>query len=326
MQAVPFDLESYDNYLLAFSGGKDSIATFLWLLGQGVDKNKIELWHHDVDGREGETFMDWDSTRAYCTKFAESFGVRIFFSWKVGGFLGEMLKENRPTAPTRWENVDGSIGQIGGKGDPGTRLMFPQLTPDLSKRWCSAYLKIDVMKRAICNQARFNGRRILVLTGERAQESAARAKYAQFQPHTTSNSKRHVDQLRPIHSWTEQEVWDIMRRHGVNPHPAYRLGWSRLSCAMCIYGGANQWASVKAVMPERFARVAQLEVQFGKTIDRNKVPVNAKADAGRAYCGCSNPALVAEALNPGWDGEIRINPSDWQMPAGAFSKETCGPE
>lgn len=319
------DLKSYDYYLVAFSGGKDSIATFLWLKEQGVDMSKVELWHHDVDGREGDTFMDWDSTRAYCSKFAQAFGVKIYYSWKVGGFLGEMLKDNLPTAPTRWENEDGTIGQIGGQGDPGTRRMFPQLTADLGKRWCSAYLKVDVMKRAINNQSRFNGKRTLVLTGERAQESTARAKYATFQPHTTSNTKRTVDQLRPVHGYSEQDVWDMIKRHGVNPHPAYKLGWGRLSCAMCIFGGASQWASVKAVMPERFAKVAALEVEFGKTIDRDRVPVTDKAAAGTAYAGCANKALVAEALNPAWDGQILVDPASWELPAGAFSGETCGP-
>lgn len=55
------DLESYDRIIVAFSGGKDSLATFLHLLDAGVDRNRIELWHHLVDGR-GRNFMDWPIT------------------------------------------------------------------------------------------------------------------------------------------------------------------------------------------------------------------------------------------------------------------------
>lgn len=38
----------YDAILVAFSGGKDSLACLLHLLDLGVDRSKIELWHHDV--------------------------------------------------------------------------------------------------------------------------------------------------------------------------------------------------------------------------------------------------------------------------------------
>ncbi|WP_431217072.1 hypothetical protein ACQ86N_22505 [Puia sp. P3] len=36
--------------IVAFSGGKDSIAMVLYLLEQGVDRRRIHLHHHDVDG------------------------------------------------------------------------------------------------------------------------------------------------------------------------------------------------------------------------------------------------------------------------------------
>lgn len=81
---------TYDKYIVGFSGGKDSTACFLHLLESGVPKEKIELWHHCVDGKD-ETFMDWEITEDYCRKFAAAFGVPIYFSWRDGGFLKEML-------------------------------------------------------------------------------------------------------------------------------------------------------------------------------------------------------------------------------------------
>lgn len=50
------DLFSYDKYIVSFSGGKDSTATFLYLLDNGVPTDRIELWHQDIDGRE-KTFL-----------------------------------------------------------------------------------------------------------------------------------------------------------------------------------------------------------------------------------------------------------------------------
>lgn len=51
-----FNLHSYDKYLVQFSGGKDSTASFLHLLDEGVAKEKIELWHQEIDARD-KTFF-----------------------------------------------------------------------------------------------------------------------------------------------------------------------------------------------------------------------------------------------------------------------------
>ena len=84
------DLLSYDKYIVSFSGGKDSTASFLYLLDHGVAINHIELWHQEVDGR-GATFFDWEITPSYCRQFAEAFNVPIYYQWKEGGFYREMM-------------------------------------------------------------------------------------------------------------------------------------------------------------------------------------------------------------------------------------------
>jgi 3'-phosphoadenosine 5'-phosphosulfate sulfotransferase (PAPS reductase)/FAD synthetase len=169
MSTPDFDILNYDRYIVAFSGGKDSVASLLRLLEMGVHWNKIELWHHEVDGRE-ETFMDWEVTTSYCQAFADAFNVPIYFSWKMGGFKREMMRSQSLTAPTQFETSDGELKTIGGiSGKPSTRHKFPQVSADLKVRWCSAYLKIDVCSAAIRNQKRFNNSRTLVISGERAE-------------------------------------------------------------------------------------------------------------------------------------------------------------
>lgn len=323
-----FDLHSYDHYLIGFSGGKDSISCFLHLIEQGVPLEKIELWHHEIDGREGAEFeMDWPYVPAYCRRFAEEFGVKIYFSWKEGGFAGEMLRADSPTAPTRFELPDGTIGVRGGQGPNGTRGLFPQVSADLRVRWCSSYLKIDVMAAALRAQERFNGKRTLVITGERAQESSSRAKYLEWEVDRTDSRngrlRRHVDHHRPIHKWSEQEVWNILRRHRVVPPPTYRLGWGRLSCLFCIFGSCNQWASAQSVAPGRFNKIAAYEAASGKTIQR-KASIREMVAKGLAYGDTANQALVEEVLSKDWNGPIRCKSGKWAFPAGAFN-ESSGP-
>ncbi len=310
---------------MAFSGGKDSAASVLYLLDQGIPKEKIELWHHDVDGREGSSLMDWPVTRDYCRAFAEALGLKLYFSWKVGGFEREMLRHDALTAPTKFETPEG-IKRVGGlKGKPSTRMKFPQVSPDLKVRWCSAYLKIDICSTAIRNQERFIGKRVLVVSGERAEESPARAKYKAFEPDRSDNRNgrkpRHVDRWRPIHQWPEKYVWNIIERHKINPHPAYHIGWGRVSCASCIFGNANQWASLFQIAPLHVQKIVNYERKFKVTINRTK-SVMQLIQEGTPYPAINNYKEVAQAVSVIYDDEIIT--TNWTAPAGAYA-ESCGP-
>lgn len=325
------DLKSYDRILVAFSGGKDSLAVLLHLLESGVSPSSIELHHHDVDG-DGPVFMDWAVTRAYCQAVADHFGIPIYFSCRLGGFEREMNRDGDATAPVKFEVPTESgkaVMYAGGNGNPNTRLKFPQLAANLSVRWCSASLKIDVMAALIRNQERFIGKRTLVVTGERAEESTARSRYLTMERHRTdlrdsAKKPRHVDHWRPIHGWSESKVWDIIRRFGIVPHVAYQLGWSRLSCMACIFGSPNQWATILHVFRERFERIEAKEIEFGVTIRRSDT-IRQAASKGQPYLAAmENPALVALANSHEWDAPIAVSPEAWILPAGAFG-ENAGP-
>ena len=162
------DLDWYDYFLVSFSGGKDSIALALSLLKKGVAKERIVLMHQHVDGEPGmdRPFMDWPCTEGYCRAFAKATGIRLLFQWRHGGFHREMLKQNAMIAPVSFEYLDGGTGTAGGvRGKVGTRRLFPQVTADLSKRWCSPALKIDVASIAINNEPTFQGQALAVPVG-----------------------------------------------------------------------------------------------------------------------------------------------------------------
>lgn len=323
--ALTPDLPTFDRALVAFSGGKDSLALLLHLIDLGFPRSKIELHHHLVDGREGSTLMDWPCTEGYCVAIARAFGVDITFSWRSGGLEAEMLRDGTPTAPVSIPSPDGGYVLIGGKGPLGTRRKFPQVSADLSVRWCSSANKISCMDAYIRNHPKFLNSRTLVLTGERAEESTARSKYAEFEPHRsdTRNSKRvprHVDVWRAVHSWSERQVWDLIQRYRVCPHAAYWLGWTRTSCRQCVFGNPDQWASARAIAPEQFGQIARYEREFGITIHR-KLTVTERADAGTPYG--FDPKWV-EIANHHGEFMHPVFMDNWMLPKGAFG-EGCGP-
>lgn len=323
-----FDIGSYDHYLVMFSGGKDSTALVLSLLKCGIPKEKIELWHHDIDG--GDRMMDWEVTNGYCRAFAQAFGIRIYYSWKEGGFKMEMNRNRNLTAPIHFEypNPENPIqilvGKTGGKtGKMGTRRKFPQVSANLSVRWCSAYLKIDVGTAAIRNQERFNGKRTLVLSGERGQESPARGKYAEFEPDRADGrhgkKSRHVDRYRPLIRWSEQDVWKIIELYRVRVHPAYYLGFSRVSCKFCIFGNANQFASAFAISPDQGQTLVDYENDFGVTI-KPGITLAELVAKGTPYD--MERAMIDTATAYVYDQDIFMD--EWYLPKGAYG-EGCGP-
>jgi 3'-phosphoadenosine 5'-phosphosulfate sulfotransferase (PAPS reductase)/FAD synthetase len=318
------DLASYQKILCAVSGGKDGLASLLLLLEAGVPREKIEIHHHLVDGM-GPTFMDWPVSKSYVDCLGAAFGIPVLHSWRVGGFLKEMLRDNESTAPVSFQTLEGGLVTVGGeRGPKGVRRKFPQVTANLQQRWCSSALKIDVFARILTNDPRFHGQRVLVVTGERAEESAARAKYAVFEPHRADlrNGRkvtRHIDHWRPVHAFSEAQVWEVLKRHRVRPHPAYWLGWNRMSCRNCIFSGPNEWATVRLHMPEAFAPVAQYEREFGFTI-QHKESVDEQADRGVPHVCQLEMLLLADSKT--YYAEIIVPESEgtWQHPPGAFKK------
>lgn len=331
------ELNSYDHIIVMFSGGKDSVACHLNLLQMGVDSSKIELWHHDIDGREGERLFDWAITRDYCQKYAKAFNTPIYFSWLEGGFEREMTRDNQKKSKTWFEvpkNGDIFLESTGGiRGNNATRMKFPQIGADLSTRWCSAYLKIDVATAAIINQERFQNSKTLVITGERGEESPNRARYEMYEPDRSDNRNgsrvvRVVDHWRPIRDWSEGRVWAIMAEYRVNPHPAYKLGFGRCSCLFCIFGNQDQFETARFISPLQGERLAQFEEKFSE-FHGTKVTLKRKDSLrdlyakGKVYeATLANPAIVVLANSEVFNEPIIID--NWTLPAGAYA-ESCGP-
>lgn len=318
-------IHQYDRIIVSFSGGKDSLAMTLQMLEwaceeQDYPKSQIELWHQDVDG--GNKLMDWPCTQSYCQQVADHLGLPIRFQWKEGGFEGELLRENQRTKGVHFEDELYQIQYLPPQQrkdgtDLKTRRRWPAKSANLNTRWCSAYLKIDVAKRALNNDPRLRDGNYLFLTGERRQESAARSRYNEVEVHPTTNRRRRTDQWRSVLDWNEREVWDTIERWGIVPHPAYRLGWNRVSCMACIFGNANQWAAVRHIAPATFDKIAGYERDFDHTID-NRRSVVEMANGGQSFV--DGPQWFIDlAMSEHYPTDL-VHTDSWDLPVGAFGQ------
>jgi 3'-phosphoadenosine 5'-phosphosulfate sulfotransferase (PAPS reductase)/FAD synthetase len=232
-------------------------------------------------------------------------------------------------------------------------MSYPATTPNLKSRWCTSEAKIDVAESQLRAREDLRGKRILYCSGERAEESANRATYSEREFSgdfimATGEIKglhgshgRHVEVWRPLLRWCELDVWAIIRNHGIQAHPAYALGFSRLSCMTCIFGNKDQWASIRRLDPARFEQFAATEealverqekdVEAGVpkaekrlvTMKGKGVSITEFADKGEPF-RAGNWSYAGAALSSRYEWPVAVHPSAWELPAGAF-QEGSGP-
>lgn len=314
---VPLLYETDCKILVAFSGGKDSVAMVLYLLELGIDKSRIELHHHDVDGLDFNVF-DWTCTPSYCKAFADAFGLPIVFSWREGGIVREVYRENEGLQDVCFDR-DGEIERLPSRKGNSTRRKFPAVVADLRTRWCSSVVKIDVLSRVVNNI--YNDCDLLVLTGERREESTSRSKYKDHEKYRSWTKRRNAWQWRPVIDFTESQVWELYRKYKVQPHPCYELGWSRCSCQTCIFGSSNVWASIMELSPEKVWYLSSLEDELNHTI-YNGMTLAEKVEKGTSFIKAENLKRWKDEAIGDFVSPIFVN--NWTIPPGAFGEESSG--
>lgn len=365
-------LEEYDLIVVLFSGGKDSTACYYKLLELGVPRERIELWHHDIDGGHPSRRMDWRCTQNYCRSFAEAENVPLRVSYRANGFFGELYRVGA-SEPVRWIEPDtGEVRQcrlsrnylkcreLKEKAPAdmeeqlrkyGYRMKFPAKSGDLSRRWCSAYLKIAVADSVMSNldslgeleklggkrlsqdsvmsnmHKTATDRKILIVSGERRAESSGRAKYNEMEIHRTNAEKkahRLVHQWRPVIDYSEKDVWEVLKRNRVNPHPCYRAGWNRCSCAQCIFSTPGLFAGIRELYPEEYEKLRQDEIILGFTLDNRCNLDDFVGDAKSCVYHGDSQALHSIITGEFTADDVYVK-NEWKYPAGAFHGVEGGP-
>lgn len=344
-------LEEYDLIIVLFSGGKDSAAAFLRLTELGVPKEKIELWHHNIDGNHPTRQMDWSVTQSYVRAFAEAENVKLRISYRVNGFFGELYRigalfpikyEDRGEIKTyKLSEAQLESAKLRNKTSQpllleeqemlmqyGQRLKFPAKSGDLSRRWCSAYLKVSVGAAVIRNLEKTRSdAKILIVSGERRGESVGRAKYNEIEVHQTNaiaKANRLVHQWRAVIDYSLRDVWETLKRHKITPHPCYSCGWSRCSCMCCIFSLPSHWAGIRELFPETYEAFRQDEIRLKFTLDNTKTLDEYVGDSESCvYYG--NPKALTQLLTGKFSQTDIYQSGEWTYPAGAFKGSEGGP-
>lgn len=207
---------------IGVSGGKDSCAVALalvpWLRAR-QHRGEIILIHSDLGS------VEWQDSLPTCQRLAKHLNTELIVVRRKAGGLMERWESRWASSVRRYANLE------------CVKLILPWSTA--SMRLCTSELKTDVICSAL--KKRWPGKKILSVTGVRAEESANRAKapIIQLQPKLTTLKTQGFN-WNAILDWKIGDVWARMEQHGFEPHEAYRVyGASRVSCVYCILATAK---------------------------------------------------------------------------------------
>jgi DNA sulfur modification protein DndC len=209
--------KGYTNWIITFSGGKDSTTTLIVALETALRLSQIER----IDVVYSDTRLEVPIIRQYALSFLE-------YITKSQRFANLPLKSH-----VLYPAIDESFWTcLLGKGYPPPHQRF---------RWCTRRLKIQPVANALMSFIQPN--RTVILTGVRFSESQHRnARLHQScrrggecgQGLWFQYSSRHqVAYLAPIVDWKECDVWDFLQFYA----PA--LGYPTKQLEESVYNGRD---------------------------------------------------------------------------------------
>lgn len=130
--------------------------------------------------------------------------------------------------------------------------------PSRKAQFCTEHLKIIPM-RAWVDAHPFNDP-VLVM-GIRREESKARSAAEEWDEDRETGTPF----WRPFVDWPWQDVFQVLQRHAMPPHPLYLMGFSRVGCWPCINIRKDDLRRAFELDPTLLPRLREWEARVGKT-------------------------------------------------------------
>lgn len=222
-------LGDYDSVICNFSTGIDSTGILKWAM-QNFDPSKILLSYQD-------TGFEYDFNRKIVFDVANYLGIKPLVLTHPKGFLG--ILEHRG------------------------------MWPSSKNRWCTSYLKSDLMASWITNNRHLLGGRCLYLTGERRDESPGRAKLPALQYHRTHLKTKRKGSFtchwyRPVLDFDKGLMFEWGKALGIPAHPCYEY-LTRCSCIACVLMPNDHAMENMRRYPHLFKKYLEAELKAAHT-------------------------------------------------------------
>ena len=241
VQAYRPPLETYDGIVVSISGGKDSQVILGQVCGEAERAGVLDR----VVAIHADTGAEWPQSAGHCAYLCEHYDVPLV-----------VVHPRRPLPDS---------------------IRLRGMWPSATCRYCTSDHKRDPIAKWVRNRwpARGEPARVLIVSGERREESPRRARLPAFAVESRLTAgRREVHRWRPILDWPETMVWEEIRATGLRHHVAYDLGASRVSCILCVLASEKDLRIGAEHNPE----FADLYLTIEREIDHTFRPNRSLAD------------------------------------------------
>jgi 3'-phosphoadenosine 5'-phosphosulfate sulfotransferase (PAPS reductase)/FAD synthetase len=204
--------------------------------------------------------------------------VTILELYRAGFTPGDLRHNLNLDDPRQLSGIEARLQDLGmsatdrkSPGDGQYRVFISRGFPGFGTRYCTSEFKTAEISKWVTewtkrwrwrNHEESRPARVLQVLGLRAEESDARAKPG-FGWKKGATSNQHVYQWLPIQGMTTGEVWDVIAASAMTHHPAYNVGFERLSCRLCPLAGEQDVALAALVYPELTDEIVAIERKYG---------------------------------------------------------------
>lgn len=265
------NIDPSSHFVLGFSGGKDSVATWLHLTK--------ELKYEHVTCLFADTGHEFPELHEYLDLLEREYDCPLV---RIHATLRDMQGELKPEKICERLGLDPESNWQDETLDMERLCVLKRRFPSTMVRFCTTLLKMSPSRRWMGENC--NLEETIRVSGVRAQESPSRAKKDPFAFDTYMGCYLWM----PIHKWTHEEVFDIHRRFDVPPNPLYLEGMGRVGCAPCIMAKKQELSAIAQRKPEAFVRLEEMENRVAVSTGKSAMSFfsNHKTPAQYHSCRC----------------------------------------
>lgn len=243
--------------VLSISGGKDSTA--MWILAVREMGTEVIPVFADTGNESPITYeyIDYlESKLGPIRRVKADFSEQIAQKRKyVAEHWPEKLMQSGKTKEEAEYIVERTLNHLHPTGNPFLDLcIWKGRFPSTKARFCTQYLKIIPIAEQVYFPLFEEGYKVVSWQGVRAAESAARAKLSERE-----DTPEGYEIYRPLLKWSARDVFDMHKKHGIEPNPLYLQGMGRVGCMPCINVRKDELFEIHRRFPEEIERIAEWE-------------------------------------------------------------------
>jgi 3'-phosphoadenosine 5'-phosphosulfate sulfotransferase (PAPS reductase)/FAD synthetase len=258
--------------VLTFSGGKDSTAMWLYAIEKGIKVVPVfcDTGHEHHLTYEYVSYLEskLGPIRRVKADFTERIAKKreyVIEKWpfKLTRDVPEYTDDNNNIVPFQAglseeeaaQIVETALSVLYPSGNPFLDLcLWKGRFPSRKAQFCTVFLKVIPTFEQVYLPLIEGGQRVISWQGVRAQESRERSTL----PMDETNPDGY-DIYRPLLNWKVEDVFEMHRRHNIEPNPLYKLGMSRVGCMPCINTNKAELFEIQRRFPAEVERVATWE-------------------------------------------------------------------